>query len=207
MSPSRWSRTDAPRGASYDERFDRLAAAGHDVHGEASFVAGYEPRNVLDAGCGTGRVAIELARRGIAVVGVDNDSAMLRSARDKAPGLPWVLSDLARLDLLDDDGERFRFDAVVCAGNVMIFVQPGFEPEVVARLADHLRPGGLLISGFQLLQGRYSLQDYERDTDAAGLVPYDRFSTWARDRWAGSGGYVVDVCQRPPVEDAGEPEG
>src|SRR5215207_5999851 len=70
---SRWSDSDAPRGAAYDQRFERLAAAGHDIHGEASFVAGYEPGTVLDAGCGTGRVAIELARRGIRTVGIDLD--------------------------------------------------------------------------------------------------------------------------------------
>src|SRR6185503_10612980 len=116
--PSRWSDSDAPRGAAYDQRFERLAAAGHDVHGEASFVAGYGPRNVLDAGCGTGRVAIELDRRGISVVGVDIDSAMLRVAEEKAPGLEWHLGDLSRLELVDDEDRTVRFDAVVCAGNV-----------------------------------------------------------------------------------------
>lgn len=73
-----------PRGATYDERFERLAASGHDVHGEASFVMGFGPTTVLDAGCGTGRVAIELARRGCSVVGADVDKAMLRAAYRKA---------------------------------------------------------------------------------------------------------------------------
>lgn len=40
----------------YDARWDRLAAAGEDVHGEAEFVMAYAPRSVLDGGCGTGRV-------------------------------------------------------------------------------------------------------------------------------------------------------
>ena len=83
---SRWNDTDAPRGAEYDARFAVLAAAGEDVHGEATFVAGFQPRSVLDAGCGTGRVAIELRRRGvekgqsIETVGVDADSGMLTAA-------------------------------------------------------------------------------------------------------------------------------
>jgi ubiquinone/menaquinone biosynthesis C-methylase UbiE len=50
---------------------------------------------VLDAGCGTGRVAIELARRGIEIVGVDIDPGMLGSARRKAPELTWIEADLA----------------------------------------------------------------------------------------------------------------
>ena len=36
---------------------------------------------MLDAGCGTGRVAIELAARGFSVVGMDLDEAMLDTAR------------------------------------------------------------------------------------------------------------------------------
>ena len=47
-------------GDEYQRRFDALATAGKDVHGEAAFVMAMEPGSVLDAGCGTGRVAIEL---------------------------------------------------------------------------------------------------------------------------------------------------
>src|ERR1700732_4830520 len=60
-------------GGDYQRRFDELASSGVDVHGEATFVVRRAPASVLDAGCGTGRVAIELARRGITVVGVDVD--------------------------------------------------------------------------------------------------------------------------------------
>ncbi len=196
---SRWSESDAPRGADYDQRFERLAATGHNVHGEASFVAGYGPRNVLDAGCGTGRVAIELARRGISTVGVDNDPAMLRVAKEKAPDLEWHLGDLSQLELVDDADQRVRFDAVVCAGNVMIFLARGTEAATVAQLAKHLRGGGLLISGFQLAAGRYSLEAYDADVAAAGLEPYERYASWDRDRWTGAGGYAVSVHRRPPA--------
>ena len=69
-SNSRWhSASGARRGADYDERWARLEAAGHSIHGEADFICAFEPASVLDAGCGTGRVAIELAARGIDVVG------------------------------------------------------------------------------------------------------------------------------------------
>ncbi|HKY13469.1 MAG TPA: class I SAM-dependent methyltransferase [Microthrixaceae bacterium] len=193
----RWSSSDTPKGAQYDQRFDRLAAAGHDIHGEASLVAGYGPRTVLDAGCGTGRVAIELARRGLGVVGVDNDAEMLTAARTKAPDLDWVRADLSTLDLRDEADRRLRFDAIVAAGNVMIFVEPGTEALVVARLAEHLRPGGLLISGFQLVPRRVALVEYDEYCIAAGLQPFERFGTWARDPWVHDGGYAVSVHQRP----------
>jgi 2-polyprenyl-3-methyl-5-hydroxy-6-metoxy-1,4-benzoquinol methylase len=54
---------------------------------------------VLDAGCGTGRIARELARRGLAVVGVDLDDVMLATARRKAPDIEWHTADLATVDV------------------------------------------------------------------------------------------------------------
>jgi SAM-dependent methyltransferase len=132
------------------------------------------------------------------VVGVDIDPAMLRVAREKAPDLEWHLGDLSRLELVDDSDERVKFDAIVCAGNVMIFLAPGTERATVIQLAQHLRPGGLLISGFQLAAGRYSLESYDADVAAAGLEPYERFASWDRDQWTGSGGYAVSVHRRPP---------
>ena len=68
-------------GDEYQRQFDALAASGMDVHGEADFVMRFAPATVLDAGCGSGRVAVELARRGCAVVGVDADASMLATAR------------------------------------------------------------------------------------------------------------------------------
>ena len=43
----------------------------------------FSPTTVLDAGCGTGRVAIEPARRGIEVVGADVDPSMLATTRQR----------------------------------------------------------------------------------------------------------------------------
>ena len=84
----------------YAERFRAMAARGEDVHGEATFVAGLvdPPARVLDAGCGTGRVAIRLAELGYDVVGVDVDASMLLQAREEAPELDWRVGDLADLD-------------------------------------------------------------------------------------------------------------
>lgn len=177
------------RGDDYQARFDALAAAGTDVHGEATFVATIEPtpRTVLDAGCGTGRVAIELASRGFDVVGVDVDPGMLATARRVAPELAWVEADLAALDL------GRTFDVVVMAGNVVHFVRRGTEAAVVARCAAHVAPGGALVAGFQLGAGRYSLADLDRD---AGLPLEARYATWDRAAWSGDDHYAVSVLRR-----------
>ncbi len=92
--------------------------AGSAVHGEADLIASLGRGPVLDAGCGTGRVAIELDRRGFDVVGVDLDEDMLAVARRQAPELAWRHGDLATVQL----GRRFPIVAI--AGNTMIFVRP-----------------------------------------------------------------------------------
>src|SRR5919198_3549784 len=127
---NRWlGSADVPRGNVYDARFTALEQSGHDVHGEANFVAALGVSSVLDAGCGTGRVAIELARRGIDVVGVDVDSTMLAVARSKAPHLAWYEGDLATIELTrpETPGQRYLFDAIVLAGDVLMFLGPGRE--------------------------------------------------------------------------------
>ncbi|MHB1535022.1 MAG: class I SAM-dependent methyltransferase [Acidimicrobiales bacterium] len=177
-------------GAHYQARFDTLAAAGAEVHGEAVFVESLRPVTVLDAGCGTGRVAIELARRGIEVLGVDANPSMIAEARRRAPQLRWVEADLVGLDL----GERF--DAVVLAGNVPLFTRPGTEAALVGSSAAHVARGGVLVAGFEL-DKRYSLADYDAAAEGAGLILAERWATWDRRPSRGEDAYAVSVHRRP----------
>ena len=184
---SRWSSGLGARGADYDARFEQLAATGVDVHGEASLVASLGVHSVLDAGCGTGRVAIELDRRGLEVAGVDLDPSMLDVARKKGPGITWQEASLADVDL------GRSFDAVVLAGNVMIFVEPGSEGPVLANMGRHLRPGGLLVAGFSLLPDRLGLSEYDRLAERVGLDLAERFSTWDRLPFDAESDYAVSI--------------
>jgi SAM-dependent methyltransferase len=189
--PNRWLAEAGDRSQTYDRRWEELAAAGGNVHGEADLVESLGPRSVLDAGCGTGRVAVELARRGIDVVGVDVDATMLDKARAKAPALRWEEADLATLDL------GRTFDVVVLAGNVMIFLAPGTEDAVVTSLARHVAPGGALVAGFSLEPGRLDLATYDRHCAAAGLELADRWGTWERQPFEAGGRYAVSVHRQP----------
>jgi len=196
---SRWEElAGASRGAEYASRFDALEAKGADVHGEARLCASLVPAGarVLDAGCGTGRVARWLHRNGYDCVGVDLDEAMLAEARRAAPEIPWLQGDLATLDLTGD------FDLVVCAGNVIPLVAAGTEATVVANLAAALRPDGLLVAGFgldaahlPLDEATVTLADYDAWCADAGLSLEQRFATWDGDPYDG-GGYAVSVHRR-----------
>ena len=168
-----------------------MAASGVNPHGEADFVCSYAPRSVLDGGCGTGRVAIELARRGIDVVGIDLDPEMIAVARAKAPELTWLCADLGELKLAT------RFEVIVLAGNVIPYVATGHRRAAVEACARHVMPGGRLIAGFQLQEGWPTLTDYDSWCQGAGLVGAERYATWDRQPFTGAGSYAVSVHRCP----------
>lgn len=207
----------AERASSYSAAFDRLAARGRDVHGEAHLVAALVTPGalVLDAGCGTGRVAARLTEQGYRTVGVDLDAGMLGQARLRHPLLVWIERDLADLGPQTFAGvlpESFPvpvaspFDAVVAAGNVMPLLTPGTEDAVVEALAGLLVPGGLLIAGFGTDDAHLppsapaeaafrSLERYDAACSAAGLRLSERWASWDRAGFDG-GGYAVSVHTR-----------
>ena len=190
MSETKWSRQrNVPRGFSYDQRWKALASSGQNIHGEADFISGLNPASVLDAGCGTGRVAIELAQRGIDSVGVDLDHEMLEVANQKAPTLSWIEADLKDFNL-----DR-TFDVAVLAGNVMIFVLPGSEEVVIERVAQHIRADGFLVAGFSLDTGGFALDQYDAITEQLGLSQAGRWSTWQREPFTG-GSYAVSAHRK-----------
>jgi SAM-dependent methyltransferase len=176
-------------GRAYQDRFDALAESGADVHGEASLVRSFSPSSVLDAGCGTGRVAIELTRHGIDVVGVDRDASMIAEARRRAANLTWIEADLATLAL------GRTFDVVVLAGNVPLFCPPESRSALVNACVAHVRPGGVMLSGFQL-DARYNLDEFDAACGMAGVTLVDRWGTWDRGAFRGDGGYAVSVHRR-----------
>jgi SAM-dependent methyltransferase len=190
---NRWQESDRPRGADYDRRFSDLAASGMDMHGEAALVAAYAPTAILDAGCGTGRVAIELSRRGYDVMGVDLDQGMLAEARAKAPTLTWLQGDLADPGL--DLGGR-TFDLIVMAGNVLIFLAPKTEGEVIKNAARWLRPGGRLITGYSVDPDGFGPAQHDALAAGAGLLLQDRWSTWDKAPYTPTDAYAVAVHRR-----------
>ncbi|MEP6774423.1 MAG: methyltransferase domain-containing protein [Chloroflexota bacterium] len=160
-----------------------------DANTEADFIEGLTagPGWVLDAGCGTGRVAIELARRGFSTTGVDISTTMLLQARRAAPHLDWRLGDIARVRL------NRRYDLVLMAGNVMIFLANGTEGRVLRNMVRHIAPGGLLVTGFYLSMSRLQLEDYDTLARLAGLRLQARYGGWQHEPWTTESSYAVSV--------------
>ncbi|MEJ5944967.1 hypothetical protein WDZ17_06615 [Pseudokineococcus basanitobsidens] len=93
-----------------------------------------------------------------------------------------------------DDSGRGGLDAVVLAGNVVVYLTPGTEEDVVARLAGLLAPGGLLVAGFAA-DRHVAPGDLGRWCAAAGLLPVAAWGSW--DGGPPGAAYSVQVHRRP----------
>ncbi|GAB4263451.1 MULTISPECIES: class I SAM-dependent methyltransferase [Deferrisoma] len=136
-----------------------------------------EGARVLDVGCGTGastRILREAAGPRGAVVGCDLSPGMLRVARERVPGVRFLVADACRLEAL-----RGPFDLVVY--NAVLFMLPDAAASVrgARRL---LRPGGALLASF--LEGVYEAETGRPVPDLLAEMGYEpgRHAVLAWDR-------------------------
>jgi ubiquinone/menaquinone biosynthesis C-methylase UbiE len=134
--------------SNYSDQYDRLQfTAG--TAGEADFleeeIAHNRSSRILDIGCGTGRHAVELARRGYAVVGVDLSSSMLARARSKAAsaGVPveFIRADARALSFRDE----FDLALMLCEGGFPLMETDEMNYMILAAAARALRANGKFI--------------------------------------------------------------
>lgn len=100
-------------------------------------------RVVVDVGCGTGSLAVLLAERGLAVVGLDPAEASLAVARGKPHGerVHWIAGDATAARGVVADA-----DLAVMTGNVaQVFVTDADWHATLAAVGDLLRPGGWFV--------------------------------------------------------------
>lgn len=128
-----------------DPRLARLLDAiepdRRDLDAYEVMLAGLGARSVLDVGCGTGIFACRLARRGLAVTGVDPAGASVDIARRRPDGdqVQWVVGEAG-------DVPACGFDAATMTANVaMVFVTDEAWLGTLRAIHQRLRPGGHLI--------------------------------------------------------------
>lgn len=116
---------------------------------EADFIAkevGHVPgRHILDIGCGTGRHAIELAKKGFRVTGLDLSESQLKKAREKA-----ALANVS-IDFHIKDARTFRFDRsfdaaiMICEGAFSLMETDEMNFQILQNAFNALNPGGKFI--------------------------------------------------------------
>ena len=100
----------------YADLYDQQETYTDDVNFMLS-VIGEEPRNVLEACCGSGRILVPLAKAGHTVTGFDADEDMLGRIPHKAADLSNI--SFSKADAIADDWGK-NFDVVILAGNILI---------------------------------------------------------------------------------------
>jgi len=99
---------------------------------------------VYDLGCSTASLLLEIERKSehdIRLVGIDNSSAMLEQAAKKVHAFNSKI-ELSLGDILSYDYESA---AVICSNYTLQFVRPPVRAELVKKIYEALKPGGLFI--------------------------------------------------------------
>lgn len=122
-------------------------------------------RQVIDAGCGTGRLAPLLVEHGLEYTGVDGSSGMLDVARALHPDLPFRVGDLAELP-----AEDASVDGVL-AWYSIIHTASWDLRTVMLEFRRVLRTGGFLLLGFQSGEGeRHISSAYGHDVALTAVL-------------------------------------
>lgn len=127
--------------------------------GECDFIEAEIRRNkncrILDIGCGTGRHAIELAKRGYAVTGVDLSESQLQRAREKAQAqkvtIEFVQADARKLNYQD----RFDLAVMLCEGAFPLMETDDMNYQILKNAHAALARNGKFI--FTTLNGLFPL--------------------------------------------------
>ena len=103
-------------------------------------------QDVLEYGCGSGRIAIPIARGGARVVGVDDSTPMLQRLEGKLQNEPQEVRERLTIVAGDMRNKKLeqRFDLVICAFNTFLHLYERRDAEgFLARVREHLKPGGV----------------------------------------------------------------
>lgn len=128
----------APTYEELEPWYEHLYAVLHRILRESIGRAPAAGGRALDAGCGTGFQSALLTELGWDTHGVDVSAGLLAVARRRLPGAAFALASVETLPYPDA-----RFDAVVCCGSTLSFVDN--PARTLAELGRVLRPGGRLL--------------------------------------------------------------
>jgi len=176
----------------YDET---LAVTGSDDIGWYLAAAERFGGPVLDLACGTGRIAIALARQGFAVTALDRSPGMLARFRAKLAEEPPVVRDriaIYRAPMTSFSlGDRYR--TILCCDAFFHNLTVEDEIRCLRGVVDHLAPEGRFV--FNLPKPTCAFIDAAENTHEGEYGPPRRYP-----RLDGEGAIAVERCSRGDAE-------
>jgi SAM-dependent methyltransferase len=148
----------------YSEKYDQESFT-FGTPGEVDFIeqeiGSDKKKKILDIGCGTGRHAIELAKRGYSVTGIDLSADQLKRAGEKAAEagveVEFMQKDACQLDFEED----FELAIMICEGAFSLMETDEKNFMILQGVYRALKPGGKLI--FTTLSALYPLYHSVKD--------------------------------------------
>jgi len=142
----------------YGRKYDSEGFVGGTI-GECDFIEreiNYDKtERIIDIGCGTGRHALELARRGYSVVGIDLSQSLLCKAQEKAANeglnIPFLHQDARQLPF----HEEFDAAIMLCEGGFPLMETDEMNFEILKNVTRSLKINGKFI--FTTLNGLFPL--------------------------------------------------
>ena len=123
-----------------------------------SRVGDLREKQLLDIGCATGVLSIELATEKANVIGIDLNEDLLNQAIERLGAASYPKFQLGNMLELENDFKTNQFDAVLCFGNTLVHLE---SKEMVAQMlkgvTHGLKPGGKFL--LQILNYDYILNE------------------------------------------------
>lgn len=124
------------------------ASRRHDVLFYVDLARSEGVHEVLEYGCGNGRIALPMARSGVRVVGVDASRPQIADFRARLRREDDAVRERVRLVCADMRSARLkqRFELVLCTFNTFLHLYDRSDVErFLARVHEHLAPGGRFV--------------------------------------------------------------
>jgi SAM-dependent methyltransferase len=150
----------------------------HGTLGECDFIEkeiSFDKKiNILDIGCGTGRHAIQLTKRGYRVTGIDLSESQLQRAREKAAAenlqITFLQHDARNLPFRNE----FDLAIMLCEGGFPLMETDEMNFQILQSAAKALKKPGKFI--FTTLNGLFpifnSINDFHASTHEEGNAAY-----------------------------------
>lgn len=147
---------------------------------------------VLELGCGTGRISLQIAKRGIEVVGIDRSAPMLARARRKAGEMglsgqiQWIEADMTRFQLEPPK----QFPLIIVPYRTFLHLLTVEEQlATLKKVYDYLRQDGLFVmdlfvpelvtmvetDGRLDFRGSFPIPSTDHRVEVVDLVQYEHF--------------------------------